>query len=430
MNFKQSHFARLAAGGGLLLLASCGKSTGPDATMNAARIPNADLAGAVQFSKISATPFVQKAVAVMRENGAAEWLEKISTILADEKFSAEGVDALAFTMNAAKHFEDMKTGYETPEYLVAARLKKPLKVEAFKRMLAGASEVAGDGEWFVFHEKTAFGKDGDTIVSLAGKDRVVLAGREYCVNDAQERAMLGKRADTLPAMQSLLDAELIKRDAWLVFVPPQKDRADLLKPFLTAKNFAKANMDFVVSQMLGVTAGVDVADKAVVTLNFVFSTPATASDFCDGVSSALEDFANSEMPFLKTAKAVAADKVASLTFDITGEDIEQFAAVAQKARLEKIERAKNQSLDTQDRIYAIERAIQMHEMRTGSFPKAVNELTVAIGNRRPLLSKEALVDAWGTPFQIKLRGENYEVRSAGPDGIFNTGDDLTNKDQQ
>jgi hypothetical protein len=37
-----------------------------------------------------------------------------------------------------------------------------------------------------------------------------------------------------------------------------------------------------------------------------------------------------------------------------------------------------------------------------------------------------LVDSWGTPIKIKVEGEKVAVRSAGPDRIFNTKDDLTN----
>jgi hypothetical protein len=40
------------------------------------------------------------------------------------------------------------------------------------------------------------------------------------------------------------------------------------------------------------------------------------------------------------------------------------------------------------------------------------------------LPAESLIDGWGTPFKIKMNGESPSVRSAGPDKLFNTADDI------
>ncbi len=81
---------------------------------------------------------------------------------------------------------------------------------------------------------------------------------------------------------------------------------------------------------------------------------------------------------------------------------------------------------TRASITSIKAAIQTFEIKTGNYPKSIDELTAPIGDSPALLSKAGMVDAWATPFQLKLSGNDFEIRSAGPDKQMGTEDDITN----
>ncbi len=87
---------------------------------------------------------------------------------------------------------------------------------------------------------------------------------------------------------------------------------------------------------------------------------------------------------------------------------------------------KSRKAATLTSIGAIEQAIQIYKMETGRLPKTLEDLTVGINDDEPLLKSGALNDAWGLPFDYKVEGKKYTIRSAGADGNLNTEDDLTN----
>ena len=80
---------------------------------------------------------------------------------------------------------------------------------------------------------------------------------------------------------------------------------------------------------------------------------------------------------------------------------------------------------TRTSISAIKSAADMYEIRTGKYPDSVEALTQPIGDRPALLEKKPQ-DAWGNDFQLRRKDKGIEIRSAGPDGSFNTQDDITN----
>jgi hypothetical protein len=51
-----------------------------------------------------------------------------------------------------------------------------------------------------------------------------------------------------------------------------------------------------------------------------------------------------------------------------------------------------------------------------------------VGAGHPTASLASPTDAWETPFLITCRGDEPEVRSAGPDGVFSTRDDVVATD--
>lgn len=81
---------------------------------------------------------------------------------------------------------------------------------------------------------------------------------------------------------------------------------------------------------------------------------------------------------------------------------------------------------TKQSIGQIQQAIEVYRMRVGrGLPKTLEDLTKGINDDEPLLKAGSLNDAWGQPFEYKLEGKKYSIRSAGPDGQMNTEDDIT-----
>ena len=82
---------------------------------------------------------------------------------------------------------------------------------------------------------------------------------------------------------------------------------------------------------------------------------------------------------------------------------------------------------TRQSIAAIDQACEMYRMQVGrGYPKSLEDLTVGINDEEPLLKSSDLNDGWGAPFEYKVDGKKYTIRSAGPDGQMNTEDDITN----
>lgn len=83
---------------------------------------------------------------------------------------------------------------------------------------------------------------------------------------------------------------------------------------------------------------------------------------------------------------------------------------------------------TRTSIGSIESAAKTYEIRTGKYPDSMDVLMQPMGERPALLDDKAKADAWGTPFQLRRAdgAKGIEIRSAGPDGQMNTGDDVTN----
>lgn len=82
---------------------------------------------------------------------------------------------------------------------------------------------------------------------------------------------------------------------------------------------------------------------------------------------------------------------------------------------------------TRASIAAIGTAIQAYDVRLNRFPESLDELTVDNESMAALLDKTRLNDSWGNPFRYKRTGTGeFELRSPGPDGEFDTLDDITN----
>ena len=82
---------------------------------------------------------------------------------------------------------------------------------------------------------------------------------------------------------------------------------------------------------------------------------------------------------------------------------------------------------TLDTIATIDQAVTIYKVSVDRFPRSLQALTKPwLDDGDPLLRENMLDDAWGNPFEYKVNGRNFTIRSAGPDGKMNTEDDITN----
>src|SRR5688500_2390265 len=72
-------------------------------------------------------------------------------------------------------------------------------------------------------------------------------------------------------------------------------------------------------------------------------------------------------------------------------------------------------------------ALHAYQRRIGHLPERLAELC-ARGAPCSLESGTVIEatpsDEWGRPFEYRTRGESFEIRSFGPDGVRSTGDDV------
>jgi len=91
----------------------------------------------------------------------------------------------------------------------------------------------------------------------------------------------------------------------------------------------------------------------------------------------------------------------------------------------------------QTQIATFSTALDAFEVDTGAYPLGtggLQALVVAPGDvsgwRGPYLKSDIPVDPWGHPYVYEFPGKanpsGYDLRSAGPDGQINTGDDIAN----
>lgn len=89
----------------------------------------------------------------------------------------------------------------------------------------------------------------------------------------------------------------------------------------------------------------------------------------------------------------------------------------------KTEEAKKNATKTM--INTIKLAIGSYEMDNGKTPASMSDL---VNGEKHYLDQETVpVDSWGHEFKIFTKGDLIKVQSAGPDGTFDTADDLINQ---
>lgn len=93
------------------------------------------------------------------------------------------------------------------------------------------------------------------------------------------------------------------------------------------------------------------------------------------------------------------------------------------------DRASKMNASTQ--IKGFKQALETYKLLIGSYPSALEALHEAPGDladpsKYTRLYKDSIpADPWGRPYEYKLNGAEYELRSLGPDGQSGTDDDVT-----
>ena len=87
---------------------------------------------------------------------------------------------------------------------------------------------------------------------------------------------------------------------------------------------------------------------------------------------------------------------------------------------EKAKKAK-----TEADIQTIKLAVGQYEMDNGNNPSALSDL---VSGEKHYIDQESVpMDAWGNDFRYYMKGDLVKIQSAGPDGNFDTDDDIINK---
>ncbi len=72
--------------------------------------------------------------------------------------------------------------------------------------------------------------------------------------------------------------------------------------------------------------------------------------------------------------------------------------------------------------------LERHQDIRGPLPSGRGEFDAWLNQRYP--QPRSRHDAWGTRYQLRVVGERFQVISAGPDGVFDTEDDVIREGQR
>lgn len=87
----------------------------------------------------------------------------------------------------------------------------------------------------------------------------------------------------------------------------------------------------------------------------------------------------------------------------------------------------------QERIHLnqVELLLRMFKLHNRDYPRDDEGLRALVQKpdarpdwRGPYTDGNALIDTWGNPLVYRAEGRKAQLRSAGPDGVFNSSDDL------
>jgi len=81
-----------------------------------------------------------------------------------------------------------------------------------------------------------------------------------------------------------------------------------------------------------------------------------------------------------------------------------------------------QKLDTRSKIESLEKRLEEYRVKEGHYPKDQK----ALADLRLISPEQDMIDGWKRSFRYSSTGKHMKISSTGPDGKFDTKDDITN----
>lgn len=87
------------------------------------------------------------------------------------------------------------------------------------------------------------------------------------------------------------------------------------------------------------------------------------------------------------------------------------------------------NMAAKNQVTVLKNALDQYRLMMGSFPSSLDALHEAPSDAdaskyTQILRDPVPADPWGRPYEYKLDGQNYDLRSLGPDGQSGTEDDI------
>ncbi|MCL1887597.1 MAG: hypothetical protein FWF96_01840, partial [Kiritimatiellaeota bacterium] len=357
----------------------------PEAAINAAPVPGADVYAYSNDAKIQASAIAKQVEALTKkfkelakaDDDASKQIQALQDLCEKEGLSGENLTASVFSVAAGKTISAIVKALkedETPELkvddfglIVAVAVKKPITKANLKNVFDGILKLApetSDKDEFLKHfaaaDFTHGGVNGIAIslkldeddledmpfdklpvfaVAFPADGKVVYLGMEKDVKAAIDRANAGTKAEPAAALKKILDANLggkplEKRDAFFAFVVPkvfrdamaeleeQMDGADFMPPgVLPGIKAAK--------ELQGFRSFGDYGDKLDGTINFVLESAETAAMLKDVIQINVLNmgkmfafqFIGKSIPFTDNLVAAADGASTSVNFTVTADDV-------------------------------------------------------------------------------------------------------------
>jgi len=335
MNLGRLSFLAILAACGL---AGCSKSVSPEAAVNAARVPDANIVQYVNVAKIAGAPFAKHVQAFVEKTKAAQ---------GDDAGMFEGLDAFLAALKAEKlSIADIKSisisaafteDSPEPEALAAILLNKPVTAATLKKLLL-ASPIPFEEEDIVVDGNALRFTKGSAQAVFAANGRVLIVGPEELAQAAVARAASGKRASDLPAVKNLLDDKAARSDLYIVGVPPAELMGSgMLESFIPADGPFGIPQNVVesIQAINGVSFSLNVTDKAAVDLSVSFSDSKSAAAVGEYLSivavgmakTMVYTFTGVNFPVMESLKASASGNTASITCELTAKDLDLILGV-------------------------------------------------------------------------------------------------------
>ncbi len=362
----------------------------PEAAMNAAIVPGADVQFYSNEAKVNATPIAKKISELSakiqdlvkdKDNGDVKRLQALEQLCEAEGLGDENCESAifsadigAFLTTLAKHFKeesDATLSLESLHAIGAYAFKNPITPAALKKVTDEALKTFVDDNDELKRLRISDFTHGDAVglsltfdipadeiddvpfdkipvlsAALLAGNKVLVAGLEQDVRAAIDRANAGAKAEPSLALKALIDSSLAgsplaKHDAYAAIVIPQ----------IVRDAVAEIEKEFSGHMPPGVLPGIQAGKvwqglrlasaygaKLDATINFVLDTPERATSVKDLLQinalnmakMGLFQFAGKNTTLAENLSATTDGASTSVNLTITAEDIDFFFDMAKK----------------------------------------------------------------------------------------------------